>query len=139
MQADLAASGRFAMMTGLAAGQSVNSYDLDGRSTIRSRPFTIPADIGTRQLAFRVWWAHGVSSKSDSLKVYLEDPSGTRTLAWAVSGTSSVLAGAWRDVRFTSANPTTRTVRIVVIATDGGPDSTVEAGIDDIRVTRDVP
>jgi hypothetical protein len=37
------------------------------------------------------------------------------------------------------ANPSTRVVRIVVIATDGGPNSTVEAGIDDIRITRDVP
>ena len=83
MQADLTASGRFAMMTGLAAGLSVNSYDLDGRSTIRSRPFTIPADAGSRQLVFKVWWAHGPSSKYDSLKVYLEDGGGHRTLAWA--------------------------------------------------------
>jgi hypothetical protein len=139
MQADRTASGRAAMVTGLAAGASVNSYDLDGQSTIRSRPFTIPADIGTRQLAFRVWWAHGVSSKYDSLKVYLEDTGGTRTLVWAVSGTSRVVAGAWRDVRVPIANPSTRVVRIVVIATDGGPNSTVEAGIDDIRITRDVP
>jgi hypothetical protein len=126
------------MMTGLAAGQSVNSYDLDGRSTIRSRPFTIPADSGSRQLVFKVWWAHGPSSKYDSLKVYLEDAGGTRTLAWSVSGSSATVPGAWQNVRVTIDNPIQRTVRIVVVATDGGPDSTVEAGIDDIRITRDV-
>ena len=46
--------------------------------------------------------------------------------------------GAWQNVRVTIDNPIQRTVRIVVVATDGGPDSTVEAGIDDIRITRDV-
>jgi hypothetical protein len=107
-------------------------------TTIRSRPFTIPAGAGVRQLAFDYWWAHGVSSKWDSLKVYLEDGGGTRTLVWSISGTATTVAGAWRTARVTIANPTDRVVRIVVKATDGGHDSTVEAGIDDVRITRDL-
>jgi hypothetical protein len=137
MQPDRTSSGKYAMITGLPAGASVNSYDLDGQTTIRSRPIAIPAGNGTRELAFRYWWAHGPSSKWDSLKVYLEDPGGTRTRVWAVSGTPTTLAGAWREARVTLADPSPRTVRIVVVATDGGPDSTVEAGIDDVRITRD--
>jgi hypothetical protein len=135
MQADLTTSGRGGMFTGLAAGASANSNDLDGSSTIRSRAIPIPEDARTRLLAFRVWWAHGISSKYDSLKVYLEDANGTRTLAWAVSGTSTPRAGAWRDIRVPLPKAATPTARIVVIATDGGPDSTVEAGIDDLRIT----
>jgi hypothetical protein len=135
MQADLTTSGRGGMFTGLAAGASANSNDLDGSSTIRSRAIAIPDDARTRLLALRVWWAHGISSKYDSLKVYLEDANGTRTLAWAVSGTSTPRAGAWRDIRVPLPKAATPTARIVVIATDGGPDSTVEAGIDDLRVT----
>jgi hypothetical protein len=138
MQADLTTSGRGGMFTGLAADASANSNDLDGSSTIRSRAIPIPEDARTRLLAFRVWWAHGISSKYDSLKVYLEDANGTRTLAWAVSGTSTPRAGAWRDIRVPLPKAATPTARIVVIATDGGPDSTVEAGIDDLRITGSV-
>ncbi len=138
MQADRTASGKVALITGLPAGASVNSDDLDGMTTIRSRPFTIPAGTGSQQLAFSYWWAHGPSSKWDSLKVYLEDVGGARTLVWSISGTPTTVAGAWRTARVTIANPTDRVVRIVVKATDGGHDSTVEAGIDDVRITRDV-
>jgi hypothetical protein len=135
MQADLTTSGRGGMFTGLAAGASANTNDLDGQTTIRSRAVAIPNDGRSRLLAIRVWWAHGVSSKYDSMKVFVEDTNGTRTLAWAVSGTSTPRAGAWRDVRVPLPEVATPTARIVVIATDGGPDSTVEAGIDDLRIT----
>ncbi|MBA2382004.1 MAG: zinc carboxypeptidase, partial [Chloroflexi bacterium] len=36
IQADRASSGRYGFFTGLAAGSSINSYDLDGQTTLRS-------------------------------------------------------------------------------------------------------
>ncbi len=138
IQPDTTASGRYAFMTGLAAGSSLNANDLDGRTTIRSAPIDIPADpngLG-EHLAFRWTFAHGPSSTADSLKVFLEDEAGVRTQVFLASGTSATVAAGWHATSIALTDPTARTVRIVIQATDGGHDSLVEIGIDDVRITR---
>jgi carboxypeptidase T len=134
MQPNGTTSGRYAFVTGRLAGSSLNSNDLDGRTTIRSVPIAIPATPG--RLSFRYVFSHGPSSTADSLRAWVEDETGKRTLVWSVLGSSSTVGAAWK----TASAPLTpwagKKIRIVIMATDGGTNSLVEALVDDIRVER---
>jgi hypothetical protein len=136
MQPGAAVSGRYVFATGLAAGSSPNANDLDGTSTIRSAPIDLPNPTGV--LSFRVDFSHGPSSTADSLRVYVEDSTGKRTLVWQRLGSGAVLSGVWTRQAVSLAPWAGTTVRIVIKATDGGRDSLVEAAFDDIRVERRV-
>jgi carboxypeptidase T len=136
MQPDRAYSGRYAFITGLPAGSSPNSYDLDGRTTIRSLPIAMPASGATGNLSWRYTFAHGPSSAADTLKLYVEDEGGTRTLVWTKSGTAGTVAAGWHQASVQLTAWSTQTIRIVFEATDGGHDSILEVGLDDIRVER---
>jgi hypothetical protein len=133
MQLGSAFSGRLALTTGGTANGSASANDVDGGSTtIRSAPIALPSTVGA--LTFRYYFAHGPnSSKADSFLVYVE-AGGVKTLVFREYGTAKLDAARWVK----AGTPLTRwkgqTVRIVFQATDGGPDSTVEAGIDDVHV-----
>jgi carboxypeptidase T len=131
IQLDTTASGRYAMITGTTGGSSANANDLDGTSTIRGPLIQLPAKVGPA--SFRYLFAHGPSSSADSLKVYVEDDAQTRTLVWSKLGTASTVSGAWTRASFSLGPWAGKAVRLVVRATDGGHDSLVEAGIDDVR------
>ena len=129
-------SGRYAMITGLAAGSTVNTYDLDGTTTIRSAPITLAAGAG-QHLAFRWFFGHvHNSSAEDHLRAIVEAQDGTQTVVWEKLGSSANVAGAWSSAAASLDAWAGQTIRIRFEATDGGGASTVEAGIDDVRVTR---
>ena len=134
MQPNGTTSGRYAFVTGRIAGPSLNSYDLDGRTTIRSVPIAIPTAPGI--LTFRYVFSHAPTTNEDSLRAWVEDESGKRTLVWAVYGNYTTVGAAWR----TASAPLTawggKKIRIVITATDGGRDTLVEALVDDVRVER---
>ena len=136
LQPGTATSGRMVFATGLAAGSSAGASDLDGTTTIRSAPISLPASLG-QQLTFRFVFAHlANSSSADHLRAIIEAQDGTRTVAWERAGTATVLAGAWRSASVSMDRWAGQTIRLRFEATDGGASSTVEAGLDDIRVTR---
>jgi len=129
-------SGSRALTTGLGAGTSVNSNDLDGLSTVRSVPISLPSTNG-QQLFFRYVFAHGSNSSSaDQLVVSIEDSGGTRTPVFTKTGSASDVDGVWRNVYVPLQAWKGQTIRIVIEAVDGGANSTVEAQVDDVRVTR---
>ncbi len=132
VQPEPASSGRYAFVTGLPSGSSPNANDLDGVSTIRSAPITLPAAPGA--LSWRYFWGHGPSDDHDSLAVWVESAGGVRTLVWAVPGTRLTNAGSWKSAAASLSRWAGQTIRIVVQAKDRGTDSVVEAGVDDIRV-----
>ncbi|HEX5013828.1 MAG TPA: M14 family metallopeptidase [Candidatus Limnocylindrales bacterium] len=133
IQLGTAYSGRFAMVTGGKAEGSANANDLDGGSTtIRSGPITLPATAGS--LTFRYYFAHGAnSSKADSFLVYVE-AGGVRTRVFREYGTAFVDRAKWAKAGAPLAAWGGKTIRIVIVATDGGPDSLVEVGVDDVHV-----
>ena len=136
LQPGTAASGRSALVTGLAAGTSAGARDLDGRTTVRSTPMTLAAGIG-QQLMFRWSFAHTASGTSaDHLRAIVETASGAQTVVWERTGTGVAFAGAWRLATVSLDARAGQTIRIRFEALDGGADSTIEAGVDDVRVTR---
>ncbi len=128
-------SGRAAFATGLAAGSSAAADDLDGLTTIRSTPISLPAGAGQR-LTFAWLFAHTAnSSPADHLRAIVE-AGATQTVVFEQMGSSSVVAGAWHRASISMDPWAGQTVRIRFEASDGDGASTVEAGIDDVRVTR---
>jgi hypothetical protein len=129
-------SGLRALVTGAPAGSSAAAYDLDGVTTIRSAPIALPAALGQR-LTFR--WLFGQvagASAQDHLRAIVEAQDGTRAVAWERVGTSAAFTGSWRSAAVSLDPWAGTTIRILFEAADGGRATTVEAGIDDVRVTR---
>jgi hypothetical protein len=137
LQRDVVPSGRLALVTGAPAGARAGAHDLDGRTTVRSAPISLPAAAGQR-LSFRWLFAHpaGSSSSADHLWAVVEAEDGSRTVVWRRTGTRSAFAGAWRTAAIGLDAWAGQTIRIRFEAMDGGAASLVEAGIDDVRVTR---
>ena len=136
LQRDAVPSGSMALVTGAPAGTGAGAYDLDGTTTVRSRPITLPSTVGQR-LRFSWLFAHTTSSSAaDHLRAIVEAPGGAQTVVWERTGSSSAVAGTWRAFEASMDPWAGQTIRIRFEAVDGAGDSTVEAAIDDVRVTR---
>jgi hypothetical protein len=135
LQLGSAISGRAVLVTGRSAGHDVDA----GRTTVRSPLFRVPAD-GKAKLRLRYWVGLAANADAeDGLRIHLVDKSGSRIAkVLDVSGDGSKRRPAWRG--FTTDVPSGlagQQLAIEVVAVDGGPDSTVEAAIDQVRVTAD--
>jgi hypothetical protein len=136
MQAGTVPSGSKALVTGASAGSSVRANDLDGGpTTVRSPAIELPAVVG--DLTFRYYFAHASNSSSaDAFRAYVEAADGTRTLVREELGAANSDGPAWTTV-WVSMDPWAgQTIRIVFAAQDRGTASTVEAAVDDVRITR---
>ncbi len=129
-------SGSKALVTGSGAGSSVNANDLDGGiSTVSSPLITLPATVGS--LTFRYYLAHGSNaSPTDWFRAYVEAEDGTRTLVREELGAANSDLPTWATVSLPMAPWAGARIRIVFEAADGGPASTIEAAVDDVRITR---
>jgi len=133
IQLGSAYSGLRAMVTGGQANGSASANDLDGgTTTIRSAPIALPSPVGS--LTFRYYFAHGTrSDRNDAFRVYVES-GGTKTQVFREYGTAFVDGAKWAKGGTPLTDWAGKTVRIVFEATDGGPDSLIEAGVDDVHV-----
>lgn len=129
-----AASGRAVLVTGRARGRDVDR----GRTTIRSRAIRLPEDA-TATLRLRYWVGMSATATSrDRFRVRLVDPSDGSTLAQAlaVDGDGRARTPRWRTLAYRIPNELRgRRVAIELVAVDAGRDATVEAGVDDVRIT----
>ena len=57
-------------------------------------------------------------------------------MVWERDGSASVVAGTWGSAVVNLDAWAGQTIRVRFEAEDGAADSTVEAGIDDVRITR---
>ena len=135
-QAGTAPSGRALLVTGAASGSGAGSYDLDGGpTTVRSRAISLPDPVGF--LTFRYYLAHASNSTSaDSFRAYVEDGNGTRTLVKQELGGAFTDKPSWTTVSVPITPWAGQTIRIVFVAEDRGTASTVEAAVEDVRITR---
>jgi hypothetical protein len=135
-QAGTVPSGSRALVTGKLAGSTARSYDIDGGVTsVRSRLVSLPSPTGT--LSFKYYLAHGSNaSAADYFRAYVEREDGTRTLVKQEKGAPNVDRPSWTTVRVSMAPWAGENVRIVFEAADEGGPSTVEAAVDDVRISR---
>jgi hypothetical protein len=135
-QAGTVPSGSRALVTGASAGTTANSYDVDGGvTTVRSTPIDLPAAVGS--LTFRYYFAHSTNaSSSDFFRAYVEDTSGFRTVVRQEFGAPTTDLPTWSTVTIPMTRWAGQTIRIVFAAADRGGQSTVEAAVDDVRITR---
>ncbi|HYH91791.1 MAG TPA: M14 family zinc carboxypeptidase [Candidatus Saccharimonadales bacterium] len=130
-------SGIRAYVTGAAAGSSSTANDLDGgTTTTRSPRATLPNGTG-QKLAFRWTFAHGPTATSaDWLRVEIIDEADIATTVFQVSGAPKDRDGSWQSASISMDAWAGETIRIRLAARDGSNGNLVEAGIDDVRITR---
>jgi murein tripeptide amidase MpaA len=135
LQLGSAISGSAVLVTGRRAGEDVDR----GRTTVRSPLFLVPAD-GRATVRLRYWVGFARdATRRDGLRVHLVDAAGTRLATVAsVSGTGQRRAPSWRTMKApVPPGLAGIAVSIELAAVDAKGDSTVEVGIDEVRVTAD--
>jgi hypothetical protein len=135
MQLEATYSGAKALVTGGWAGTTASANDLDGgTTTVASAPIALPAAPGS--LSFRYYFAHGPNSGfDDSFHVFVE-VDGTLVRVFRERGYGRTDPAAWQLASVPLSSFGGKTIRIVFQATDGGPESLIEAGIDNVRIER---
>ncbi len=135
-QAGSVVSGSEALVTGPKAGTKASSYDVDGGiTTVRSAPIALPATVGS--LTFRYYLAHSSNASSaDYFRAYIERADGTWTLVRQELGAANTDLPAWASATIPMTRWAGQTIRIVFAAADRGAPSTIEAAVDDVRITR---
>ena len=130
-------SGQRALVTGTAAGRSARYGDVDGgRTTIRSRAITLPADPAEfGNLTFRYYLAHRSNATStDYFRMIVEAEDGTQTVVLQERGAPNDDDAAWASASVSVAAWAGQTIHLIVAANDGGRASLVEAAVDDVRI-----
>jgi hypothetical protein len=123
------------LVTGRLAGASAGVNDIDsGVTSIRSPAITLPA-TGNLTLSFSQYLAHGSNATSaDFLRVSVVG--GTTSVVFQRLGSATDVDGAWASASASLNAFAGQTVRLLIQAADAGTASLVEAGIDDVRITR---
>jgi extracellular elastinolytic metalloproteinase len=124
------------LVTGRLAGASAGEQDIDGGVTsIRSPAITLPT-TGTLTLSFSFYLAHGTNATSaDFLRVRVVSGA-TNTTVFQRLGAATNVNGVWASTSISLNSFAGQTVNIVIEAADAATASLVEAGVDDVRVTR---
>jgi Subtilase family/Ca-dependent carbohydrate-binding module xylan-binding/Calx-beta domain/Lysyl oxidase len=124
-----------ALATGLAAGGTVNSYDVDGGVTsVWSPPITLPngPDI---ELRFYYNFAHlNNASNSDFFKLSVVADGATNNV-FTPLGQSTNRYAQWRSVQVNLTPFAGQTIRLLAEAADNGSSSLIEAALDDVTIT----
>lgn len=135
-QLGTATSGRLAIVTGGKAGSHVNEFDVDGGVTTYSSALVrLPDPTGSLQ--FRFSFAHGTNATADDwFRAYVQAVDGARTLVFEERGAAHDDKPAWSSASISMAPWAGQEVHIVFEAADRGTASTIEAQVDDVRITR---
>ncbi|GIH91117.1 M28 family peptidase [Planobispora siamensis] len=129
-------SGTNDLVTGRQAGASAGDFDIDGGVTsIQSPPITLPSS-GTLNLSLSWYLAHGSNSSSaDYFRVSVVTSAGT-TQVFQQLGSATNRNGAWTTATANLSAYTGQSIRVLIQAADASGASLVEAGVDDVKITR---
>jgi extracellular elastinolytic metalloproteinase len=124
------------LVTGRLAGSAGGTNDVDGGTTsIRSPLIALPS-TGTLTLSFSFYLAHGSNATSaDFLRVRIVSGAATTTVFTRLGAAANV-DGAWASTSVSLNAFAGQSIQILIEAADASTASLVEAGIDDVRVTR---
>ncbi|HLG16045.1 MAG TPA: M36 family metallopeptidase [Blastocatellia bacterium] len=124
------------LVTGRLAGASAGAFDIDGGVTSTQSPAIALPSTGTLTLSFSFYLAHGSNATSaDFLRVSIVSGT-TTTQVFQRLGQAVNVNGAWASTSVSLNAFAGQSVRILISAADASTASLVEAGIDDVRVTR---
>jgi hypothetical protein len=103
-------------------------------TSIRSPSITLPA-TGNLTLSFSFYLAHGSNATSaDFLRVSVVGS--TTSVVFQRLGAATDVDGAWASASASLNSFAGQTIRLLIQAADASTASLVEAGIDDVRITR---
>lgn len=124
------------LVTGRLAGSGAGSYDIDGgKTSIRSPAVTLPTS-GVLKVSLSWYLAHGSNSSSaDYFRVSVVHNGGTTQL-FNQAGAASNRNGAWATGTWDISAYAGQSVRIIIEAADASGASLVEAGVDDVKITK---
>ncbi len=123
------------LVTGRLAGSRAGAHDIDnGVTSILSPAITLPSDSNLK-LTFQYYLAHRNSSdNADFLRVKVLGA--TTETVFEQLGTSTNNNGSWAEATAMLNAFAGQTVKILIEAADLGGPSLVEAGIDNVEVTK---
>jgi carboxypeptidase T len=126
-------SGTNDLVTGAAAGAGPGDFDIDGGTTSITSP-AITLTGGTHYNLSLAWYlAHGSNSSSaDFFRVQVNGQTLVQRL-----GAAANFNGTWTSSTVSLDAFAGQTIRLVISAADASTGSLVEAGVDDVRITRD--
>jgi len=124
-------------VTALAAGASAGVNDVDGGATsVQSPAIALPA-TSTITLRFRYYLPHlNNATSADYFRVRVVGSNGQPQTVFTRAGSASNLAGAWTTQTVSLSGYAGQTVTLRFEAADAGSASLIEAGFDNVVVTR---
>jgi subtilisin family serine protease len=136
MQLGTTVSGVNDLVTGRLAGASVGDNDIDGGTTSILSP-AITLSGGTNfTMTFSYYLAHlNNSSTADFFRVIVVDGA-SMTTVFQELGAATQDNAAWATATVNLSQFAGRSIRILIQAADASGASLVEAGVDDVRITR---
>ena len=125
------------LITGLSAGANASSNDLDGwQTSIQSPPIALPAG-GTITLRFQFYLAHlNDATSADYFRVRVVGNNGVPQTVSALGASATNRAGVWTARSVNISAYAGQTVQIRVDAVDDAAASVIEAGLDNVVITR---
>jgi extracellular elastinolytic metalloproteinase len=136
MQLGTTVSGVNDLVTGRLAGASVGANDVDGGTTSIQSPAITLSGGTTFTLTFSYYLAHlNNSSTDDFFRVSIVDGASVTTVFQEL-GAATQDNAAFTTATVNLSQFAGRTIRILIQAADNAGGSLVEAGVDDVRITR---
>jgi hypothetical protein len=130
-------SGVTALVTGAAAGADVGAGDIDGGVTsVRSGLITLPSS-GALTLTARCYLAYLSGARADDYLRISVVVGTTRTKVFEIKGVAKTnKAAAWATATVSLTPYAGKQIRLLVEAADAGTASTVEAAVDDVKISQ---
>ncbi len=124
-------------VTGLSAGSAYGSNDVDGGQTsVQSPPIALPAS-GTLTLSFRFYFAHLTSATSaDYFRVRVVGNNGQPQTVYVRTAAARNQGGVWTTRTVNLSAWAGQTVQLRFDALDLASTSLIEAGFDNVTITR---
>ena len=124
-------------VTGLTAGAAAGTNDVDGGQTsVQSPPIVLPAG-GAINLTFRFYLAHlNNATSADFFRVQVVGNNGVAQTVFTRAGTAANVAGVWTTGAASLSSFAGQTVTLRFEAADAATASLIEAGFDNVVVTR---
>jgi aminopeptidase S len=124
------------LITGLYAGDPGSADVDDGLTSIQSPPIAMPSD-GTLTLTFRFYFAHNDNATTQDLfRVRVVGNNGVPQTVFARPGGPGNVRAVWTTRSVDLSAWAGQTVQLRVEAYDGAAGSLIEAGFDNVIITR---